>query len=150
MVPFNSFGGRRIEVDVVDPANPRMPHTPPGVDADVDNLQVGPGGRLGLKVPAAAGGRRGGPSGGDGGGGLLPLFKCVAHAERGKFVFFYRLDAPAGVDSAVVRRLEKLLGKGFVCVSPVPPAVLDQLSPKLRAQVRPKPKYDRHWWVADV
>jgi hypothetical protein len=78
--------------------------------------------------------------------GLLPLFKCVAHAERGKFVFFYRLD---GGDRAAVRRLAKLLGKGFTCVSPVPPAVLRQLSPEQRAQVRPKPKYDRQWWVSD-
>jgi hypothetical protein len=51
--------------------------------------------------------------------------------------------------TAAVRRLAKLLGKGFTCVSPVPPAVLRQLSPEQRAQVRPKPKYDRQWWVSD-
>ena len=32
-------------MDVVDPADPRMPRTSPGVDADVDNLQV-------IKAPA--------------------------------------------------------------------------------------------------
>ena len=102
--------------------------------------QVGPGGRLGLKVPSA---------GGPGGPGLLPLFKSVAHAERGKFVFFYRLDAPGGGDPAVLRRLVKLLSKGFACVSPVPPAVLALLTPVQRALVGPKPKYDRQWWAVD-
>ena len=129
-----SFGdgrfGSPIDVDLVDPAN--VPRVSPGVDADIDNIRISAKGGLGRKVPGAA-------------GRSLPLAKCVKHAQAGKFVFFYQLDGPSC--DVALGRLRKLLSKNFVCVSPVPQAAVQLLSPDQQRLIRPKPKYSQRWWA---
>ena len=120
-----------IDVDLVDPD--RVPFMSPGVDADIDNIQISSRGVLGLKVPNAA-------------RSSLPLAKCVKHALRCKFVFFYQLDVPS--NEVAVNRLRKLLAKNFVCLSPIPPAVIRDLGLSAEQQrlIQPKPKYSQAWW----
>ena len=124
--------GSPIDVDLVDPAT--VPFISPGVDADIDNICISAQGVLGLKVPGAA-------------GSSLPLAKCVKHAQRGKFVFLYQLDAPSS--DIAVSRLRKLLTKNFICLSPVPPAVISnmRLTPEQQRLLQPKLKYSLQWWA---
>jgi len=120
---FGKRDWKNIEVDLVE----NCVVLPPGVDCDVGNLAIDHRGILARKVYAA-------------GSSELPLAKCVSHARKKKFVFFYNT---ADGSEVTRRRLEKYLARGWVCLSPVH---IPEFVARYGALIKPKPKFSRSWF----
>eukprot|EP00029_Vermamoeba_vermiformis_P009953 TRINITY_DN512_c0_g2_i1.p1 TRINITY_DN512_c0_g2~~TRINITY_DN512_c0_g2_i1.p1 ORF type:complete len:2506 (-),score=-35.58 TRINITY_DN512_c0_g2_i1:398-7915(-) len=123
---FSGSFGKNVEVDLVDLSNPR---TNPGVDCDVGNFLINKALSLTRKVE----------------GKLLSLAVSQKHCQRKKFVFYYNPQT-SGDASMCEARLIKYLSRGWICLSPLPQALIAKLS-AYHSQLKPKQKYNQPWWT---
>eukprot|EP00808_Paulinella_micropora_P013937 g1559.t1 len=127
----DSFGGK-VRLDLTNPNSKEIKevYQPPGVSSDVDNLCIAQDGCMYKKVLTA-------------GGSMLPLSTCLEHCRQKEFVFFYDVSV---AEDMCVKRLKKLLQKGYTCLSPLPHHITTQLENFAdKGLLKPAKEYDCSW-----
>ncbi|KAL0248259.1 hypothetical protein GEMRC1_003495 [Eukaryota sp. GEM-RC1] len=113
--------GSNLEIDLT-PSDMKIQK--PYVDADINNLMVDKTGLL-QKIKGA-------------GGSLCNLAVSIQHCQNKEFVFFYSCQ----VDPKMCeRRLKKMLGKGFTCLSPLPSSMTRKLT-NFNQLLKPDKQFD--------